>query len=310
MNTQAYKPWTGAGLFLMMALLVGCAGMPENDLLTEARQDVERAQQTRAVSQHAAVKLQEAENSLRRAETLWEEEGRDSIEEVEHHAYLARQQALTAMQRGALGEAENQVAEAREAREQVLRESRERELQTAQERLAEVEREAEMAQQSRSQEEDDALAELQATVEDLQAQQTERGTVLTLRNVLFDFGKAEVKPGAERSIEQLAAYLEESADRRLLVEGYTDSVGDPEFNEQLSEQRAEAVREQLVTAGIDPDRIEAMGHGENYPVASNETPYGRQLNRRVEVVVAPTPNEAPEPRSEQEEGGDTTSPGQ
>lgn len=283
MNALTHKLWKGAGLVVILALLGACAGTPENDLLSEARQEVERAQQTPAVSQHAALKLQEAENSLRRAENLWEEEGRDSIEEVEHYAYLARQQALTAVQRGALGEAEAEVAEARVAREHVLRDSRERELQAAQTRADEAER------------------ELQARVEDLQSQKTERGTVLTLRNVLFDFGEAGLKPGAERTIEHLAAYLEESPDRRLLVEGYTDSVGDEAFNEQLSQRRAEAVRDQLVTAGIDADRIEAVGHGESYPVANNDTPYGRQLNRRVEIVVAPRAGEDPQPRSAEPE---------
>lgn len=279
MNTLTNKSWTGIGLTLTLVLLAACAGMPENELLTEARQEVTRAQQTPAVSQHAALKLQEAEDSLQRAEMLWEEEGRDSIEEVEHYAYLARQQALTAAQRGALGEAEAEVATARAEREHVLRQSRERELQAAQTRADAAER------------------ELQARVEDLQSEQTERGTVLTLRNVLFDFGKAELKPGAERSIQRLATYLEQNPDRRLLVEGYTDSVGDESFNEQLSQQRAEAVRDQLVIAGVDSDRIEAMGHGESYPVASNDTPYGRQLNRRVEVVIAPRAGEDPQPRS-------------
>lgn len=292
--------WTRSGLVLMLALLGACAGTPENEVLSNARQEVERAEQTPAVSRHAALKLREAQNSLERAETLWEQDGRDRLAEVEHHAYLARQQALTAMQRGALGEADEDVTEAREAREQVLRQSRERELQAAEKRVEEAEREAQRAQEGRSQEEEDALAELQQTVEDLQAQQTERGTVITLRDVLFDFGEAELKPGAERSIEQLVAYLEKNGDRRLLVEGYTDSVGDESFNNSLSEQRAQAVREQLVTAGIDPERIEAVGHGESYPIASNDTPYGRQLNRRVEVVVAPAPGEEPQPRSSQE----------
>lgn len=285
MERVAHKLWTRGWLILALGLLAACAGTSENQLLSEARQEVQRAQQTAAVSQHAALKLQEAENSLQRAETLWEEEGRDSIEEVEHYAYLARQQALTAQQRAALGEAQEDVAEARADRERVLRESRERELQTAQSRIEEAEQEAEMAR---------------GAAEDLQAQQTERGTVLTLRDVLFDFGKADLKPGAERSIEQLASYLEENGDRQLLVEGYTDSVGDESFNERLSEQRAQAVRDQLVLAGISPERIEVVGHGENYPIASNETPYGRQLNRRVEVVVAPRAGEEPQPRSSPE----------
>lgn len=301
MNRPQVIAWIRPGLVLALALLGACASTPENEVLSDARQEVRRAEQTPAVSRHAAIKLQEAQNSLDRAEALWEQEGRDSIEEVEHYAYLAHQQALTAMQRGALGEADEEVAEARQLREQVLLEAREQELQAAETRVEEAELEAELARNERALEEEGALAELEKTVEDIQAQQTERGTVLTLHDVLFDFGRADVKPGAERSIEQLAAYLEESGDRRLLVEGYTDSVGDESFNEQLSEQRAQAVREQLVMAGIDPERIEAVGHGEKYPIASNDTPYGRQLNRRVEVVVAPAPGAAPQPRQSQEE---------
>jgi outer membrane protein OmpA-like peptidoglycan-associated protein len=302
MNTQSTRPVFGfsLGALVSFLLLSACATTPEtNQMLIQARQQVNQAQQTPAVTQHAALTLQEAESSLEKAESVWEEEGRENVEEVEQYAYLARQQANTAMQRAALGEAQEEIEQASAMREQVLRQAREKELQAAQRRAEQAERQAQAAQQPqqpRAQPERQQLEELQAAVEELQMQQTERGMVTTLDDVLFDFGEAELKPGGERVVEQLAVYMEANPDRKLLVEGFTDSVGDEEFNRDLSRRRADAVRDQLLTEGISAERIVIEGHGEDYPIATNETLTGRQLNRRVEVVIGPTGGETPQPR--------------
>lgn len=308
-----------AGALASLALISSCALTPENDSLAEAREQVEQAQQTPAVTEHAALTLEQAEESLATAESLWDEEGRDEQEAVEHHAYLAERQATVAIQRAAQGEAQKEVEQASRTREQVVRRARERELQAARDRAEQAEMEAESAQQqARTREEqyqsarDQAasaqaqteaerqqeLQELRETVESLQAQQTERGMVLTMKDVLFDFGQSEMNPGGARTMEQLASYLERNPDRQILVEGYTDNIGDPEFNRELARQRAEAVREQLAAAGIDTNRIQVEAHGEEYPIATNETAAGRQLNRRVEVVVANAGKGTPEPRDE------------
>ena len=127
---------------------------------------------------------------------------------------------------------------------------------------------------------------LAAELENLQASQTSRGIVLTLDDVLFDTGKAQLKSGADRSIEQIAAFLRENPDRRVQIEGFTDSQGSDEYNLELSQSRADAVAMAIIKRGIDAQRVRALGYGEGYPVASNANPGSRQLNRRVEIIVS------------------------
>ena len=121
----------------------------------------------------------------------------------------------------------------------------------------------------------------------LKAQDTERGLVMTLQEgVLFEYDKADLKPGAMHSLEPLMTFLREHPDRTLLIEGHTDSTGSDSYNLELSQRRAEAVRNFLSSNGISVDRILARGYGESYPVTTNTTEAGRQQNRRVEVVIS------------------------
>jgi outer membrane protein OmpA-like peptidoglycan-associated protein len=119
----------------------------------------------------------------------------------------------------------------------------------------------------------------------MKATQTNRGIVLTLGDVLFDTGRAELNPGAATKMDQLTEFLKEHPDRRVEIDGFTDSVGSDAYNEELSERRANAVKAALVSRGVDPTRINTQGYGKAYPVASNSESGGRQLNRRVEVVI-------------------------
>ena len=121
---------------------------------------------------------------------------------------------------------------------------------------------------------------------ELQAAQTNRGIVLTLGDVLFDTGKSQLKAGAMRPIEQIASFLQENPERRVQIEGFTDSVGTDEFNMQLSQQRADSVAMAILQRGISAERVRAMGYGEGFPKASNDSPGSRQLNRRVEIIVS------------------------
>jgi outer membrane protein OmpA-like peptidoglycan-associated protein len=121
---------------------------------------------------------------------------------------------------------------------------------------------------------------------DLQARETERGLVLTLGDVLFDTGKATLKPGANSTISRLAQFLRQSPERSVTIEGHTDSVGTDSYNLMLSESRAGSVRDALVAQGIENSRILAVGKGESTPVASNDGAAGRQQNRRVEIIIS------------------------
>lgn len=117
------------------------------------------------------------------------------------------------------------------------------------------------------------------------ARETERGVVVNLPDVLFEFGSAELRPAAKRTVKQISEVLKSGNGRRISVEGHTDSIGTIAFNQRLSQQRASNVADQLVKEGISRSRIASRGFGESNPIATNMTDYGRQRNRRVEVIV-------------------------
>jgi outer membrane protein OmpA-like peptidoglycan-associated protein len=170
-------------------------------------------------------------------------------------------------------------------RQKILLSARENEAQRAQAAAEQARNETLNAQSQVAQ----AQAETQrlaAQLENLQAAQTERGIVLTLDDVLFDTARAELKPSAQRSLDQIAAFLNEHPDRRVQVEGFTDSQGSDNFNLELSQKRADAVAMAILQRGIDAERVRALGYGEEFPVASNADPGSRQLNRRVEIIVS------------------------
>jgi outer membrane protein OmpA-like peptidoglycan-associated protein len=131
-----------------------------------------------------------------------------------------------------------------------------------------------------------AAAALAQELADLQARQTDRGMLVTLGDVLFEFGRAEIKPAAQTSIAKLAHYLNQHPDRRVLIEGFTDSVGSDSANLTLSQRRSQAVAEALRAQGVDPTRVATRGYGEAYPVASNSSTSDRAMNRRVEVYIS------------------------
>lgn len=118
----------------------------------------------------------------------------------------------------------------------------------------------------------------------LKAKQTERGYVITLGDVLFASGKWDLKAGAAKNLDRLVVFLKKYPDLNLNVEGHTDSQGKDDYNQDLSEKRAEAVKDHLVSNGVASGRITAKGFGETLPVADNKIAAGRQQNRRVEVI--------------------------
>jgi outer membrane protein OmpA-like peptidoglycan-associated protein len=131
-----------------------------------------------------------------------------------------------------------------------------------------------------------AMAQLQSLVVEMtNLKRTPRGLVISLSDILFDLGQATLKPGAEASVQKISAVLKQYPDHKISVEGYTDSTGSEAFNQQLSENRAQAVRDALVAGGLDSTAISVHGYGKANPVATNATADGRQQNRRVEIVV-------------------------
>ncbi len=186
-------------------------------------------------------------------------------------------------------EAQAQAQETEKARAEA--EAKAREAQQARlQSMAEAEKaeQARLAAEAKAREAERSRAETEQLLKDLaelQGKQTDRGIVLTLGDVLFAFGKADLSAGAVRNVDKLAQYLEKHPERNLLIEGHTDSVGSDEFNMALSQKRADAVKEVLTSKGISSNRMLTKGYGKQFPVAGNDTDSGRQLNRRVEVVI-------------------------
>jgi outer membrane protein OmpA-like peptidoglycan-associated protein len=274
--------------FAASAVLLGvvaCQTAPKQSAaLAEAREAVGRAESNPDVGKYAATELDRARKLLVNAQGAAEQKGaNDKI--TAQYAYLAAQMARIAEQH-----AQEQVAIARiksgeVERQQILLSARENEAQQAHAEAQQAHNEAQNAQAQVAQ----AQAEEQRANEELQnmkASQTRRGMVLTLGDVLFDTGRADLKSGAERSIDQLASFLNEHPDRHVQVEGFTDSQGAPEYNQELSQKRADTVAMAIIQHGIDAQRVRALGYGEEFPVASNQDSGSRQLNRRVEIIVS------------------------
>jgi outer membrane protein OmpA-like peptidoglycan-associated protein len=263
------------------ALVLGaCASTPQpNPALETARAAVQSAQADPNVSKYAALDLESAKKDLEIAEGAAMHH-KDA--EIVQPAYLATQTARLAQVRAAAKADDARVAAGQVERDRIQLAARTREVQNA--KLATTAATAESAR-------------LQAEVDALKAKPTDRGLVLTLGDVLFDTGKAELNSGAARKLDQLAQFLTDHPDRRLQIDGFTDSVGTDSYNLDLSQRRADAVKMALLTRGIDPSRIGTQGYGKAFPVANNTDSGGRQLNRRVEVVIGGDNNSAISPRS-------------
>lgn len=117
-------------------------------------------------------------------------------------------------------------------------------------------------------------------------QEDGRGQVITLDNsVLFEVGKSELLPNARQRLKQVAEVLQMQENRTIVIEGHTDSQGSNSLNERLSQQRAQSVKDYLVSRGVDSSRVRTVGFGEDRPIATNRTVEGRAMNRRVEIVL-------------------------
>jgi len=265
--------------------LAACESAPQSSAqLEQARQAVSQAEADPNVTKYAPTELDRARKLLVNAEGSAKEKGAKD-QTASHYAYLTTQMARIAQQR-----AQEQVAMARiksgeTERQKILLSAREAEAghAIAQAQAAQADANDARNQAAQAQAEQQRLA---ALLENLQASQTSRGIVLTLGDVLFDTGKAQLKPGAQRPIEQIAAFLNENPERHVQVEGFTDNQGGNDYNLELSQSRADAVAMAIIQRGVDAQRVRALGYGEEFPKASNSSPGSRQLNRRVEIVVS------------------------
>jgi OmpA-OmpF porin, OOP family len=295
---------------LPLTVLAGCASADLEQAakaqLAKAQTAYRQAQSDPSVQAHAQLQLADAQKAVQAAEQA------TNPADMQQLGYVAEKKAQTASVIGAIRKTEQDTQMMGRETQDILLQKRDRELKAAradadqaraaaEARARDAEAKAREAEQARTQAEQARVAaesaRAQADAEqaknaallkelsDLKGQQTNRGLVLTVGDVLFATGKAEVAAGGMRSIDKLAEWLKKNPTRNLLIEGHTDNTGPDELNQKLSQQRADAVRDQLVSRGVPADRITTRGYGPKYPVVANDTASGRQQNRRVEVVV-------------------------
>src|SRR5437879_2298051 len=258
----------------------------KKSVIAAAREVVQTSEEARvmAVKQKAEEDAQARIAAEKRAAEDREAKARaDAIAEVQRRkdAELARQQAEAAKAEAMRMQQEAQQAAAAAAA------ARDRAAAQAQQRAAEAE--TEKARQAAAQAEAEK-AQLRAQLLNqlnsiLQTRDSARGLIVNMSDVLFDTGSYTLKPGAREKLAKISGIVLAHPGLSLQIEGHTDSVGGDEFNQQLSERRADSVRDFLAEQGVAPSTITAHGFGKTQPVATNETAEGRQRNRRVELVV-------------------------
>ena len=313
MNLRRFSKDHSLTAFALTAVLAGgCSATPPAALL-EAQTSYRQAEQSPNMTGNAAVALHDAQKTLAEAEQVWEKD--QDRDEVEHLAYVTKQQVEIARAVAERNLVEREIERLSAERQKIVLEAREREIartrreaeikaqeaELAREQATAAQLQAKKAQEealARAQDADQArktAAQIEAERKELEQQmqalqanvkQTERGLVLTLGDVLFEFDQADLKPGAVRNLQPLISFLKENSSRGVTIEGHTDSVGSDAYNLALSQRRADAVSRLLIANGIAADRVIARGLGEAYPVASNETKQGQLMNRRVEVVIS------------------------
>jgi outer membrane protein OmpA-like peptidoglycan-associated protein len=248
-----------------------------------------------------AVAVAEGRMAERDADRLTKETADITAQKRTQEARIAQKEAENARLL-AMAEAERAAKAKKEAEEARSLAAAEAERATRAKAEAEAKaREAEQARlAARAEAEKAARAKAEADqltkeLSDLKAKQTERGIILTIGDVLFATGKADLSPEAMRSVDKLVEFLQKYTNRNVLIEGHTDSVGSDELNLSLSQKRADSLKEALTGKGVEEKRITTVGYGKKYPVGSNDTAAGRQQNRRVEVSIL---NEGVKPESQ------------
>ena len=243
------------------------------DILAKAKQELENAQaldskksQRKEMITYARGAVQDAEDA--RVSTL-----RKIQQEKEHQQQVATQQAQIEAQQQALKRAQADAAAAQaEAAAANARAAQAAAEHSAQQATDQTEQ---MRERLRSQ-----LSQV------LQTQETARGLIVNMSDVLFDTGKYTLKPEAREKLAKVSGILLAYPNLKVQVEGYTDNVGGDQYNLTLSQQRGDAVRAYLVSQGVSPDNISSTGYGMSNPVADNATAAGRAQNRRVQMVVS------------------------
>lgn len=296
---------TSVAAAVAAALITACASAPMKPAgSAEVRSKLTRLQGDADLANRAPVAMKDADAAVRAAEISQPDEtlARHLVFMADRKVEIAKALAETSLaedQRTTLSQqretarldARTHEADAANDRAAVARaDSAEQKVAADQSRVdADSARASATSSQLQTAELQKQALAMQQQLADMQAKVTERGVVLTLGDVLFLTGKADLKSAATGNLNKLVAFLGQYPNRTVLIEGYTDDVGSPDFNQGLSQRRADGVKAYLAGQGVGIVRLTSLGKGESDPVGDNNSPEGRQQNRRVEVIVSNPP---------------------
>ncbi len=282
MNTTNYT-WRRSliGAAIAASLFAGCASVPKQPAgSAEVRAKLTALQGDAILATRAPVATKDAELAVQQAEIA-----QPDVSLAAHRVYIADRKVDTARALAQTKFAEEERTALNEQSEKARLDSRTREADVAKSDAVTARSDADAALLAANVSQQQA-SELQRQLEILQARPTDRGLVLTLGDTLFATGKSELKSGATANLDRLSAFMTEYPQRTAAIEGFTDSMGSEEYNQDLSQRRADSVKGYLVRQGVETSRLSSAGRGENSPVADNESAAGRQQNRRVEVIIS------------------------
>jgi len=282
MTDMTFRARVAVGSIVLASSLFGaCASAPPPKELIDARAAYTRSSSGKARTLNPAG-LHEAKVALDKAEASYNSD--PGNEATADFAYLA-------LRRSERAELEARTADWQHRRDAAVNNANQAQVKAAQntqtelvsaKQQLEAERSARIAAETRTK---DVLNQLVAA-NAAAVKEEPRGTVISLSGgVLFASGKAELLPGAQASLGQIAQAVSAQKDKRVLVEGHTDSRGTEPSNLALSKARADSVATYLASHGVAADRVTSAGLGSSRPVADNGTPEGRANNRRVEIVI-------------------------
>ncbi len=233
---------------VVAALMTGCAGLEKPKALLDAEKAYDVAAKSPSVQKYASSELSKASATLVSAATA------ESAEDMASLAYIGNTQIETAIQSAAAQQANQNSKDLLAQKDELIAASNTAKKEHAQQQLVA-----------------------------LQARETERGILSAFKQIEFVTGTADLVPGATRGIDTLANYMSKYPTKTVAIEGHTDSSGSAKLNKKLSQERADFIRDVLISKGIAADRITSIGYGQSQPVAANTSAAGRQKNRRIEL---------------------------
>lgn len=288
------------------ATLAGCASNPETDSrLAQLDQRFDRLMNYQQASTNAPVATEKALNALNSTREAYDSDLSDEV--IDHRLYLAERR-LDILERAISNSvAEATVENAELSRKEIVLKAKTIESERAKRDARVMEAHAVVATEqaidanaqaaamhahaqretARAQQLQKKIDSLESKVDNLTMQNTERGVVLTLGDILFEVDSDQLKADTDVTLDEVAAFLKSYPEREIRVEGFTDDTGSASYNERLSLKRAASVKEALTERGLEDSRISVHGYGEERPIVRNDSAAHREKNRRVEIILEP-----------------------